>query len=159
MINLVLFNEVLFFILGFPDNSVGKYPPAMQETMVWFLVRKIRWRRDRLPIPVFLGFPYGSPGKESTCKAGDLGSMPGLGRSPGEGKGYPLQYSGLEIPWTTVPGVAKSQTWRSGFHFSLFWISWASEHLTQALYPSRNGFNIYIYTEYLFSLRIVNWRE
>ena len=44
----------------------------------------------------FLGFPCGSAGKESTCGAGDLGSTPGLGRSPGEGKGYPLQYSGLE---------------------------------------------------------------
>ena len=48
------------------------------------------------PTPVFLGFPCGSAGKESTCSAGDLGSIPGLGRSPGEGKGYPLQYSGLE---------------------------------------------------------------
>ena len=43
-----------------------------------------------------LTFPYGSSGKESTCNAEDLGSIPGLGRSPGEGKGYPLQYSGLE---------------------------------------------------------------
>ena len=42
------------------------------------------------------GFPGGSAGKESACNAGDLGSIPGLGRSPGEGKGYPLQYSGLE---------------------------------------------------------------
>ena len=42
------------------------------------------------------GFPGGSAGKEPTCYAGDLGSIPGLGRSPGEGKGYPLQYSGLE---------------------------------------------------------------
>ena len=64
----------------------------------WFdsWVRKIRWRRDRLPTPVFLGFPDSSVGKESTCNAGDLGSIPGLGRSPGEGKGYPLHYSGLE---------------------------------------------------------------
>ena len=44
---------------------------------------------DRLPIPVFLGFPCGSAGKESTCSVGDLGSIPGLGISPGEGKGYP----------------------------------------------------------------------
>ena len=51
---------------------------------------------DRLPTPVFLGFPGGSAGKESTCNAGDLGSMPGLVRSAGEGNGYPLQYSGLE---------------------------------------------------------------
>ena len=41
-------------------------------------------------------FPCGSAGKESACNAGDLGSIPGLGRSPGEGEGYPLQYSGLE---------------------------------------------------------------
>ena len=69
-----------------------KNPPAMQETVV----RKIPWRRDRLPTPVFLGFPCGSAGEESACSAGDLGSIPELGRSPGEGKGYPFQYSGLE---------------------------------------------------------------
>ena len=63
-------------------------------------VRKIRWRRDRLPTAVFLGFPGGSAGKESACKVGDLGSIPGLGRSPGEGNGYPLRYSGLENLWT-----------------------------------------------------------
>ena len=44
--------------------------------------------------------PCGSAGKESTCKVGDLGSIPGVGRAPGEGKGYPLQYSGLENSWT-----------------------------------------------------------
>ena len=43
-----------------------------------------------------MGFPGGSVGKESACNVGDLGSIPGLGRSLGEGKGYPLQYSGLE---------------------------------------------------------------
>ena len=77
----------------------------------WFnsWVRKICWRRDRLPTPVFLGFPCGSAGKESTCNAGDLGSVPGLGRSPGEGKGYPLQYSGLENSMDCiVHGVAES---------------------------------------------------
>ena len=46
-----------------------------------------------LPTPVFLGFPGGSDGKEFACNVGDLGSIPGLGRSPGEGIGYPLQYS------------------------------------------------------------------
>ena len=56
-----------------------------------------------------LGFPCGSAGKESACNAGDLGSIPGLGRSPGEGKGYPLQYSGLENSMDyTVLGVVKS---------------------------------------------------
>jgi len=46
-----------------------------------------------------LGFPCGSDGKESDCNAGDLALIPGLGRSPGDGKGYTLQYSGLRIPW------------------------------------------------------------
>jgi len=55
------------------------------------------------------GFPDSSVGKESTCNVGDPGLIPGLGRSPGEGKGYPLQYSGLENSMT-VHGVAKSQT-------------------------------------------------
>ena len=54
---------------------------------------EIRWRRDRLPTLVFLGFPGGSAGKESACNAGDPGLIPGLGRSAGEGIGYPLQYS------------------------------------------------------------------
>ena len=57
-----------------------------------------------------MDFPCGSAGKESTCNAGDLGSIPGLGRSPGEGKGYPLQYSGLEnsVDYMVVHiGVAK----------------------------------------------------
>ena len=61
-------------------------------------VRKIHWRRDNLPTPVFLGFPGGSAGKESACHVGDVGLIPGLGGSHGEGKGYPLQYSGLENP-------------------------------------------------------------
>ena len=47
-------------------------------------------------ITYFMGFPGGSDGKESVCNAGDLGSIPGLGRSPGEGNGYPLQYYSLE---------------------------------------------------------------
>ena len=53
-------------------------------------VRKIPWRRDRLPTPVFLGFPNGSDGKESACNTGDLDLIPGLGRSPGGGHGNPL---------------------------------------------------------------------
>ena len=66
---------------------------------------------DRLPTPVFLGFPCGSDGKESASNMEDLGSIPGLGRSSGEGNGYPLQYSGLENSMDCiVHGVAKSQT-------------------------------------------------
>ena len=70
--------------------------PAIQETPVGFLGWEDLLERDRLPTPVFLGFCGGSAGKESALNAGDLSSIPGLGRSPGEGKGYPLQYSGLE---------------------------------------------------------------
>ena len=61
-------------------------------------------------IMMFLGFPGGSDGKESACNARDLSSIPGLGRSPGEGHGNPLQYSCLETPmdrgawWVTVQG-------------------------------------------------------
>jgi len=61
-----------------------------------------------------LGFPCGSAGKESPCSVGDLGSIPGLGRSSGEGNGNPLQYSGLEN--STVHGVTKSWTGLSDFH-------------------------------------------
>ena len=57
--------------------------PAMQETLVQFLGQEDPWRRDRLPTPVFLDFPCGSTGKESACNKGDLGCIPGLGRSPG----------------------------------------------------------------------------
>ena len=78
----------------------------------WFnsWVGKICWK-DRLPTPLFGDFPDSSAGKESTCKEGDLGLIPGLGRFPGEGKGYPLQYSGLEKSMDcTGHGVAKNPT-------------------------------------------------
>ena len=56
-----------------------------------------------------MGFPCGSAGKESACNVGGLGLIPGLGRSPGEGKGYPLQYSGLENSMFMVHGISESQ--------------------------------------------------
>ena len=64
----------------------------------------------------FKGFPDGSGGKETTCNAGDTGLIPGLGRSPREGNGNPLQYSYLKNPmdkgawWATIHGVSKSWT-------------------------------------------------
>ena len=88
----------------------------------WFdsWVRKMCWRRDRLHTSVL--FPCGSAGKESTCNAGDLGSIPWLGRSPGEGQGYPLQYSDLENSTDCiVHGVTKSQTRLSDFLFQRFY--------------------------------------
>ena len=84
------------FIQGFSDSSVGRICLQCRRPRFNSWVRKIPWRRDRLPTPVFLGFPCGSAGKESARNAGDLSSIPGLGRSPGAGKSYPLQCSGLE---------------------------------------------------------------
>ena len=72
------------------------------------------------------GFPGGSDSKESVCNVGDLGSIPGTERFPGEGNGNPLQYSCLENSmdrgaWqTTVHGVAKSQTQMNNFHSNFF---------------------------------------
>ena len=68
-------------------------------------------KKYRLPTPVFLGFPCGLAGKESASNVGDLGLIPRLGRSPGEGNGYPLQSFGLENSMDCIiQGVAKSQT-------------------------------------------------
>ena len=76
-------------------------------------VRKIHCRRDRQSTAIFLGFPGSSAGKESACNVGDLGNLgpiPGLGRSYKDGNGYPLQYSGLDnFMDSIVHGVAKSQ--------------------------------------------------
>ena len=101
----------------FPCSSAGKII-HLQCRKPWLnsWVRKITWRRDRLPTPIFLGFPGGSDGKESSCNMGDLGSIPGSGRSPGGGNGNPLQYSCLENSvdrgalQAPVCGVANSQT-------------------------------------------------
>ena len=68
----------------------------MPQFVSW--VRKIPWWRDRLPTPVFLGFPGDSDSKESTCNVGDLGSVLGLGWSLGGGHSNPLQYSCLVNP-------------------------------------------------------------
>ena len=90
----------------------------MQETSVQFLGQEDSLERERLTTPVFSGFPCGSAGKESACNVGDLGLIAGLGRSPGEGKSYPLRYSGLENSMDCiVHGVTKSRSQLSDFHF------------------------------------------
>ena len=111
--------------------------PAMQETWVQSLdwedplekgkathssilltPRSGRFAGEGIHTPAFLSFPCDSAGKESACNPGNLGSIPGLRRSPGEGKGYPLQYSGLENSMNIiVHRVTKSQTRLSNFHF------------------------------------------
>ena len=103
-----LFPSALF-ILGLPW-LFSWWRIRLQCRRPWFnsWVEKIPQRRHRLPTVVFLGFTGGSDGKESTCNAGELGSIPGLGRSPGEGKSYHSSILAWRIPWTTVHGVAES---------------------------------------------------
>ena len=78
---------------------------------------KLERTKVKLKLRLLVGrLPYSSDGKESACNAGDLGSVPGLGSSSGEGNGYPLQYSCRENSmdrgawWATVHGITKSRT-------------------------------------------------
>ena len=102
--------------LGFLIAQLVKIHLQCRRPWFYSWVRKIPWRMDRLPTPVFLGFPGGSDGKESACNVGNLGSVPQLGRSPGEGHGNPLQCTSLDNPmdrevWQAiVHGVTESWT-------------------------------------------------
>ena len=110
---------------GFPDSSASKesaYNAGSPRLDSW--VGKIPWKRNRLPTSEFMVFPGGSDGKESACSEGDLGLTPGLERSPGEGKGYPFQYSRLENSMDcVVHGVSKSWTQLNDFHW-LIHVGW-----------------------------------
>ena len=95
-------------------QTVSILPSFTVQCMLLFSYKK----GMPLMLPFAKSFPYGSADKESSCNVGDLGSVPGLGRSPGEGKGYPLHYSGLENSMDCiVHGVPKSQTRLRDFHF------------------------------------------
>ena len=93
-----------------PGSSAVKesiYNAGDPSSYSW--VMKIPWRRDRLPTPLFFAFPGVSDGKESACSVGDLGSIAGLGRSPGREHGNPLQlFLPGESPWTKKPGGLQS---------------------------------------------------
>ena len=78
------------------------------------------WNVTKINCNLVHGFPSGSAGKKSARNVGDLGSIPGLGRSPGEGKSFLLQYSGLKNSMDCiVHGVTKNQTQLSNFHFTI----------------------------------------
>ena len=100
-----------------------KNPPAMWETWIWSLGWDDPLEKGK-STHSSMSFPCGSDGKESACNAGDLDSIPGSGRSPGEGNGNPFEYSCLENPvgrgaWQSiVHGVAKTQTRLRNFHFT-----------------------------------------
>ena len=93
------------------------------------------------------GFPDSSAGKESTRNAGDLGSIPGLGRSPGEGKGYPLQYSGLENSMhCMVHGVAESDmTERFTFIYFIYFHMKAMIKLGQGIWRKEKQLDLLAY--------------
>ena len=103
--------------------------------MVWGLPRGV-WVKLKLQNLLFLSYFITSP--TCNCNAGDLGSISGSGRSPGEGNGNPLQYSCLENPvdgrawWATVHGVAKSQTRLSDFTFTLHFHALEKEMATHS---------------------------
>ena len=96
------------------EDALEKGKATHSSILAW--VKKSQtWLSD---FHFHLGIPGGSAGKESACNAEDLGWTPGLGRSPGEREGYPLQYSGLENSMDCiVHGIAKSLTRLSNFHF------------------------------------------
>ena len=81
-----------------------------------------------------MSFPGGSDGKESAWNAGDPGLVPGLGRSPGERNGYPLQYSCLEYPWTEEPGGLQSMGSQIVRH------DWVANTLVIAIVSKHNPF-------------------
>ena len=85
-------------------TQLVKNPPAMQETPVQFLGWEDPWRRNRLSTPIFLGFPSGSAGKESTCNEGDLGLKDPLE----EGTATHSSILAWRIPWTEEPGGLQS---------------------------------------------------
>ena len=103
-----------------PKNNLSSSQTRLLSQDPWMSSQgRHDWEREELIY--YLGYPCGSAGKESACNAGDLGSIPGLGRSPGEGKGYPLQYSGLEKSMgSTVHVVIKRHDWTTfTFHLLL----------------------------------------
>ena len=123
----VLICTVFFFFLGFfllslVYSMVEIFTKYLTLSMKSFNCHKIVFLSHRgftASSDHQVGFPCGSAGKESFCDAGDLGSIPGLGRPPGEGNCYPLQCSGLENSMDcTVHGVTKSRTQLRDFHWA-----------------------------------------
>ena len=94
--------------------QVPQFPHLLNDGNKWSYYY---YQSNRFALKFKWGFPCGSAGKESACNAGDLGSILGLGRSPGEGKGCPLQHSGLANSMDCiVHGVPKSPARLSNFH-------------------------------------------
>ena len=97
-----------------PVEQLVKNPPAMQDTPVQFLGQEDQLEKGQATHSSILRLPSGSAVKESACYEGDLDSVPGLGRSPGDGNSYPLQYSGLE---NSTDYTESDTTERLSLHF------------------------------------------
>ena len=121
----------------------------------------VLWAIYLLQIEFCEGFPCGSACKESACNVEDLSSIPGLGRSPGEGKGYPLRYSGLENSMDyTVHRVPKSQTQLSNFHFHFRYPGYKTfiRHVfCKYFLPIFFGLPFHFFKEYLSKISVCNF--
>ena len=121
----ILQARILEWVAISPSRGSSRPRDQTRISLAFCIGRGILYQQTHLKSPIrniyretYKGFPAGSAGKESTRNAGDLSSIPGLGRSPGEGNGNRLQYPGLEnSTGCIVHGVAKSQTRLSKFHF------------------------------------------
>ena len=128
---------------------------CLQYKRAWFdcWVGKIPWRRDRLPTPVFFLFPCGSAGKVSACNVGDLGSVPGLGRSPEEGNGNHSHFLAWRIPWT-VQSMGSQSVRHDWVTFTFTFLS----HCTSQLFIYRYIMWKYeiqsIFLKYTFPIKI-----
>ena len=121
---------VFFFSSILDDYNFFFLPFCMGLNFQFIIAKKYESRQLCLVLTlwemhfIFYCWIWCSVGKESTCNAGDLSSVPGLGRSPGEGKGYPVQYSGLENSMDCrVHRVTKSQTRLSNFHYQFMMLA------------------------------------
>ena len=103
-----------------PDSSVGKKIHLNAGDPVQFLGQEDPLEKGQASAPVLLGFPFGSASKESACSVEDLGLIPGLGRSPGEGKGYPLQPTDLENFMDCIQYMGLQELDMSDFHIEIF---------------------------------------
>ena len=131
---LALIRETLMILASSEARGAAKHPtthrtglktissPKRPQSQSRARLRQRKGEKKDHPTIMDKGFPGSSAGRVSACNAGDLGLIPGLGRSPGEGNGYPLQHSGLEKSiGCTVHGVATSRTQLSYFHFLSSW--------------------------------------
>ena len=112
---------------------------TQQSQYYAYTLRKPKLKK--IYVPQCSGFPCGSAGKKSACNAGDLGPIPGLGRSHGEGKGYPIQYSGLRKS-RTVQAQLSDFHFHPSVHCSTIYNSWDIEaaqwHPTPGLLPGKS---------------------